>query len=147
MLSKREEEEDSERKVLQRWEQKNGHNWSEAGTEKGEAGSSQELTMERLLGNQEEQNQSGRSNRRCQRGKETPSRDKAELEQPQPLREIQTHRPFSLQEGGKEREEAVGRGKAYDGRSLAALSPQPFFSVRITSTSACCFFWKRRLEQ
>lgn len=57
------------------------------------------------------------------------------------------HRPFSLHEGAKGREKAVGRGKAYDGRSLAALSPQPFFSVRITSTSACCFFWKRRLEQ
>lgn len=38
-------------------------------------------------------------------------------------------------------------GKAYEGRSFAALKPQPFFSVRMTSTSACCFLWNRRLEQ
>lgn len=67
--------------------------------------------MERLLGNQEEQNQSGRSNRRCPRGKETPSRDKAELEPPQPVSPQGNPAPQALFPAGGRKRAARGCGK------------------------------------
>jgi len=41
----------------------------------------------------------------------------------------------------------IEANSTYGCRSLPARKPQPLLSVKMTSKSACCFIWKRRLEQ